>query len=350
MKRWKTSHRVAAVFAIAAITVAILGIAGTGQAATAFTSTFEQSGGATTANTVAQVSYGGEIGYHLIVQNTGTTSTQHVSLVVTSDHATYKDSFAKFNGVVTPCGANPSDNHQMICSLPDTLLPGDTLEATFRFTATSDTSFSDVKTTYALTVAAQTVGGNKNKGTTLDSKMLKTVLVADEDIDNSFVRGGHETVSTTGTQLNPDPQNFNPQNFSFTTPTLLEHNIFAVAAGVHDIDTGGITDCATCLPWHTTVTVPLAAVAAASTNPFSNANPYTWTMTAVYSPPFKVAGVAYRSDAGQTFFPIPTCDPAVPLTPSNPVCVDPGSLVQLSSPKTISATGKGIENGNLGYG
>jgi hypothetical protein len=348
VKSLKTSHYVAWVFAVAIIAVAILGRAGIGQAATAFTSTFEQSGGATSTNTLAQVSYGGDIGYHLIVQNTGTTSTQHASLVVTSDHATYKDSFATFNGAVTTCSANPSDNHQMTCSVPDTLLPNDRFEATFRFTATSSTSFSNVKTTYGLSIAAQTVGGNNNKGTTLDSKTLTTALVADDDIDNSFLRG-HETVATTGAQLSSDPQNFNPQNFSFTTPNSLL-NTFAVAVGVHDIDTGGITGCATCLPWHTTVTVPLAANAAALTNPFSNANPYAWHMTAVYNPPFKVTGVAYRSDAGQTFFPIPTCDPATPLTPSNPVCIDPGSLVQLSSPKTISATGHGIENGNLGYG
>ena len=145
---------------LAAIAAALVGGASTGRAATSFTITLDPLIGTAAVNEIPQVSYGGKIGYHLVVTNSGDSTTQHASIVVTSDLATFSDSDN------ASCAANPKDAHQMVCTpFGGTFVPGETFDVHLRFTAPA--SGAQVSTSASISVAAKTVGGTNNNGTTL---------------------------------------------------------------------------------------------------------------------------------------------------------------------------------------
>src|SRR3954447_22585399 len=143
---------------------AIIGGATTSDAATSFNITLAPLIG-TSSNVIPQVSYGGKIGYQLHVDNNGDSNTQHASIVVTNNLATFSDVSDTAN-----CAVNPKDAHQMVCTpFGGTFAPGASFDADLRFTApaTGPAAGEQVSTTAAITVSAQTVGGNKSNGTTL---------------------------------------------------------------------------------------------------------------------------------------------------------------------------------------
>ena len=149
----------------AAIAAALVGGASTGHAATSFDITLAPLIGTSDVNVIPQVSYGGKIGYHLHVRNSGNSTTQHASILVTSNLATFSDS-----SDTTNCAVNPKDAHQMVCTpFGGTFVPGATFDVDLRFTApaTGPPTGQQVSTSGSISVAAQTVGGNKNNGTTL---------------------------------------------------------------------------------------------------------------------------------------------------------------------------------------
>jgi hypothetical protein len=113
MESYKSLRRVGAVFVVvsAAIAAALVGGASSGRAATDFRVMLTPLLG-TVGNEIPQVSYGGKIGYHLKILNNDTSNTQHASVVVTSDLATFKDD----DSDSASCKVNPNDAHQMVCA------------------------------------------------------------------------------------------------------------------------------------------------------------------------------------------------------------------------------------------
>jgi hypothetical protein len=328
----------------AVLALALSGGAGTGQAATAFTVDLQPLIGST-GNQIPQVSYGGAIGYHLFVQNTGDSTTQHVQIIVTSDSATFLDDDSDL------CSAYPGDSHKMLCTPPDgTLRPNDTLTVNFRFTA--PTTGDSVSTNASIVVAAQSVGGKKNKGTTLATCPapqcpVVTQLVADGSETDTFLRANEN--AATGRLTNEHPQKFSLQ----LPPTLLGAP-FGIAVSIHD--QVGTPICDSCLTSFTTLSIPAAALATKLGNPLYDGtanppttNPYTATMTAKYTPGFVLHGVAYRDDSGFLYFPVASCGSDAP-SPTIPVCVVPGTLFQDRNTRTVGATLRGIQNGNGGFG
>lgn len=347
MQGIRISRRSAAalLLVIAAIVGALAGGAGTGHAAPGITFTFEPLIG-TSGIDIPKVSYGRGIGFHLFVQNNGTNSTpQTSSIVVTSTSATYDTSVATFNGTTIPCGQG-ANSMQMVCALPTgTMRPGDTFEAFFRFIAPTSTDITHVSTTASLTVAAQTVGGQKNKGTTLSQGTLRTDLVSDVTIDNAYLRG-HETASTVG-----DLTSGHPQNFSLTTPTGLLHNAFGVAVGIQDHLGTPSDPCVAGVLSCTTLTIPAAKFVPDPFNPFydgTTSSPYGWTMSAQYPPGFQLHGIVHVDDNGVPQQ-VVSCASIVGghPTPTNPLCWN--HLTQLTNPKVLRADGEGLENGNTGW-
>jgi len=373
MQRLKNSRRYAAalVLIISGIASALAGSAGTGSAAPGITFTFEPLIGTSNINEIPKVSYGKGIGFHLLMQN-GTNSAPHSSMiVVTNNDATYDSSTATFNGAPASCAARAGSNgHVMECSLPETLVQGDTFEAFFRFLAppftTTPPAVTQVTTTAALSIAAQTVGGGKNKGTTLASGTLKTDLTSQVTTDNAYLKN-HETASTEEESFTSG----HPQNFSLTTPTGLLNSAFGVAVGIQDKVEKPNDPCVGDLNACTILTIPAAKFAETPSptppppvipfpgNPFydgiaTHTAPYTWEMNAHYTGGFNLTGVLHAEDNQPVPDQVPSCaslvttsNPAGNPTGANPLCYD--HLTQDNPNKLLHADGRGIENGGLGW-
>jgi hypothetical protein len=345
MKNFGPVSRFAALVAVvsAVIAAALVGGAGSGRAATSFNITLGPLIG-TTGNLIPQVSYGGKIGYHVHVENAGDSTTQHAQILVTSDLATFSDVSDTAN-----CAVNPKNAHQMICTpFGGTFAPGAIFDTDLRFTAplSGPATGEQVSTVASISVAAQTVGGNKTNGTTLTtSEPVPTNIVENTTKADTFLRKNEN--AGTGKLSLPD----HPQNFSMNTPPALFGDPFGIAVSMHDI-VGAL--CAGCFGAYTQVTIPSAPLVNAPGNPFFNgaSNPYGWTMNAQYSSGsnFKLHGVVHIDDSGD-FNQVPSCaslvtvdNPAGNPTAAVPACYD--TLDQISNKKMLVATGRGLENGN----
>jgi hypothetical protein len=333
MRSMNTRRRLVRAAGLVAVVVSVVlvGAATNGRAATVLTIQLDPLIGSGQ-NVIQQVSYGGNIGYGLSVHNTGDSVVTKVTVVVTSDLATFLDDDSSL------CVGS---GHQMTCTPPGgTLAPGDGFTAKLRFTA--PLTGAQVTTHADITVGAQTVGGSNNQGTTLTSSapVVTTLGASSVDSISTYLRGNEG--AHTG-NLGPT----HPQRFVQQMPSGLLGD-FGTALSL--LDESGTPICATCLPWFTSVTIPAASHVLNAGNPFydgTTTNPYSWTMEAQYPAGFKVSGVAYLDDDAVLHFPLPSCA-SVPLGPLSPVCVD--SVQQNPKTKTVTATGRGIENGNLGFG
>jgi hypothetical protein len=283
-------------------------------------------------------------------------------IVVTNNDATYDSSTATFNGAPASCAARAGSNgHVMECSLPETLVQGDTFEAFFRFIAPPLTTpaITQVSTKAELSIAAQTVGGNKNKGTTLASGTLKTDLTSQVTTDNAYLKHD-ELASTAGGGFTST----HPQNFTLQTPAGLLNNAFGVAVGITDRVETPANPCVGELNSCTTLTIPAAKFAESPPgtpflgNPFYDGQavaPYIWNMNAKYTGGFTLTGVLHAEDNQLVPDQVPSCaslvvpvtNPTGNPTAANPLCYD--HLTQDNPNKLLHADGRGLENGGLGW-
>ncbi len=104
----------------------------------------------TNSNDVQQVTFGGKIGFHLDVRNTGTSTFNHLVIVVDSDLATFSDASQ------SECAKDPKDATRMVCKLVQMKGGAPKFSVDLRFNAPS--SGSTVVSTPSLTVDAQTNG------------------------------------------------------------------------------------------------------------------------------------------------------------------------------------------------
>jgi hypothetical protein len=343
MKRpsaWRPAASATAALVLAAV-AALAGAAGSGRAATGIDVQLSPLIGSGQ-NVIQQVSPGGNIGYQLFVRNSGDSTVTQVTIRVASDAATYLDSAVSGSSSISPVCAGSGTT--LTCTPPaGKLSPGDQFTIFARFTAPAVAPPSDqITTTATVTVAARTVGGSQTNGTTIASSdpVVTATGAPRADSLSTYARGSEK--SQTG-QLS----DLHPQRFQVALPSTLLSNNFGVALSL--TDQSGTPICPSCLAWRTKVTVPVASQVTNVGNPFydGTTNPYTWTMQSLYPPGFKLGGVAYLDDNDVLHFPIPACDSATPSV-SAPVCVD--TLVQNRSAKTLTASGRGIENGNFGFG
>jgi hypothetical protein len=329
MTSLKTWRRLATATAVLLIVVAggLVGGAGTSQAATAFDVALTP--------LIQQVTFGGKIGYHLHVKNSGDSTTQFVQIIVRSDTATYLDDDSDL------CDAYPGDTHKMLCTPPgSTMSPGDTLDVNFRFTAPE--TGSQVSTNADVIVAAKSVGGSKNQGTILATCPLPgcpvlTTLSANGSKSDTFLRK-HDHAAT--------------GNFSLDTPDTLLGDPFGIAVSIHD--EVGAPFCATCS--FTSLTIPAAPLVSTTGNPFYNGtllnpfNPYSWGLSMHYPNGFQFTGIVHFENGATTPDLVPPCadlNLAAP-TVDDPVCWD--SLTQNKGAKTVTSSGRALENGLFGLG
>jgi hypothetical protein len=279
---------------------------------------------------VQQVTYGGKMGFHLDVGNTGTSTFNHLVIAVDSGAGTsFLDSSRP-----DVCAKDPTDDTRMVCKLAQMQGGAPHFMVDLRFTAPA--SGSSVLTESSLTVDAKTQGSPGNKGTqTTTGTSVTTSLESSQGnaVVKTFARG-KETIATSATLL---------QHSQFTMPNTLG-SVFGVDTSVEE---QAITDpnlllCADCPAWVTILQIPAST---GSGSPFSVQNPFTFTITLLpdgvprnYSP----TGL-YHADAL-----VPMCSDS-PLDVDTTMCLDSLQTKNYKQ-KGIVAVGRAYQNGRLGFG
>ncbi|HEY2741775.1 MAG TPA: hypothetical protein VGI69_06305 [Gaiellaceae bacterium] len=332
----RLSSRFLAAIAVvgAAVAASLVGGVGKGHASTTFDWSFKQLIAAPAHDPVPEVSYGGKIGYELSVTNHDTSNATHVQVVVRAPSATF------FDANNPSCVAAKGDSSTMICTPPGgTLRSNDTYgPIDFRFTAPASgppPPPASVTATPSLTISAQTNGSPNNNGTTLSTGPQAVVnLNADGSVDDTYLRKG-EPASAEG-----------PQKFSTKLPDVLLGDPFGLELGIHN-QVGKI--CSTCIGTFTELTIPAASLAGPGT-PFGETNPYLWTMTATTATSFKLLGVFHIDDSlNAAPVLIPACATGGPTLVA-PLCYDTLTSKNHAGVQTLTASGRGLENGRVGFG
>jgi hypothetical protein len=277
----------------------------------------------TSSNDVQEVTFGGKIGFHLDVSNTGTSTFNHLVIVVASDVGTFSDASR------SECAKDPQDSRRMVCKLVQMKggAPAFSVDLRFNAPATGTT----VVTTPSLTVDAQTQGSSGNNGTqTVTGTSVTTALVS--SAGNSLVKTfakGKEALATSATL---------PQHSVFTMPNALLGGHYGVETSVQE--TTGTPLCQDCPGFVTILDIPDSLVAS---SPFSPMNPFTFTVTLLPSGEPKHYSPTGLYHGGVL---VPMCATS-PLSATTHMCL---TSFQVSKKNGIVATGQADQNGRLGFG
>jgi len=330
----RLSSRFLAVMAVVGVAIAasLVGGVGVGHASTSFTVDNTLLIAAGTDDPVPEVSWGGKIGFETTVTNTDSSNATHVEFAFQVPGGSF------FDATDASCKALKGDSSTMIC-IPNggTMKSHTSWTVDFRFTA--PTSGTSVTTLSGVTVAAQTQGNPLNNGTLSQTgNPLVINLNSDGSVNDTYLRK-NEGAGAGG-----------PQNFSTKLPVGLLGDPFGLELGIHNKN-GQI--CPTCIGTFTELTIPAASLVGNPGNPFwdgTTANPYTWTMSATTATSFKLLGVYHIDDSiGGTPVLIPACGTGGP-TLLNPVCYDTLTSKNHAGVQTLTATGRGLENGKITFG
>jgi hypothetical protein len=338
----RLSSRFLAVMAVvgAAVVASLVGGVGVGHASTSFTVNITPLiANANDPNEpIPQVSLGGKIGFEATVTNTNSSNATHVQFAFQVPGGSFVDAND------ASCKAFKGDSSTMICiPLGGTMNSGQSWSVKFRFTA--PTSGSSVTTKSGVSIAAQTQGNPLNNGTLVQTGNAVTIaLNSDGSVNDTYLRK-NEGASAGG-----------PQNFSTNLPPGLLGDPFGIELGIFN-QTGTI--CPTCIGTFTELKIPLASDVANAGNPFyfsdgttTTFNPYGWTMSAFVSTNFKLGGVFHVDNSGLgENAAIPACGSlGGGPTFAFPVCYDTLTSKNKAGVQTLTATGRGLENGKITFG
>ena len=328
--RWPKRAAAAAAFGFIML-AALTGGAGTGgAAATALT--------VTVIDQLDPISSGGTVGYAAKVHNTGASTVTQVAFVVETSIAgvpagAYRAS-AVTQGSAT-CAQGPTAN-SMLCTT-SRLAADESFTVSVAFRAPAVEAESTLKATGKATVSAQTEGTPGNKGTSTwfaEPPALTTVLKPSNLSVSTFSLPGDSVL--TGNSLKTQ----------LGFPSAFSNGHFGLVTGVSEVS--GDPLCDKCPAVFSNVSIPASLTAA---NPFTASSPYTFVLTLAASaqpPGYKVAGISHLADSpGATWTSVPLC--------TSPTTVEPGPICLAAPPSkdkktgVITATGRGTENGSLGF-
>jgi hypothetical protein len=271
---------------------------------------------------IGTVTNGGKIGLHLDVANKGTSTVNHVLMVVTTDSATFSDASR------SECAADPQNAKRMLCSVKQ-MKSGASFSVDFRFNAPS--SGSTVVATPSATVDAKTQGspGNNGTGTTVGDPVT-TALVdsAGNSLVDTYLRGAENAATATTLK----------QHSSFVMPNSLLGGLYGVETSVEEH--GAAPLCPKCPPFETVLHIPASLL---GSSPFSDTHPFTFTVTLL---PSGVPAHYYPTGLYHDGTLIPKCKYS-PLGPNTHIC-----LTSFTGDKYhgFVATGEADQNGRLGFG
>lgn len=282
----------------------------------------------TSTNDIPQVTFGGKMGFHLEVSNTGTSTFNHLVIVVDSGPGT---TFAD-SSQPNVCAKDPKDATRMICKLVQLKPTDGVFSVDLRFTA--PLSGSSVDTSSSLTTDAQTQGSPGNSGTqTFNGNTVTTNLVS--DAGNSLLRTfarGTEAIATGALLF---------QHSKFTMPNSL-NGLFGVDTSV--FETTGTPLCDKCPAFVTQLDIPISLT---NSSPFSPTNPFLFTITLLpdgWPSGYQPTGLYH--DDGTGFVKVPMCADS-DLSPTVVMC-----LTSFKAKKStgIIAEGRAWKNGKNGFG
>jgi hypothetical protein len=277
----------------------------------------------TSSNDVQQVTFGGKIGFHLDVSNTGTSTFNHLVIAVASNAATFSDASR------SECAKDPQDAKRMVCKLSQMKGGAPTFSVDLRFDAPA--SGSSVVTTPSVTVDAQTNGSPGNNGTTTTTGTpVTTALVsgAGNSLVKTFAKN-KEAVATSAVL---------PQHSEFKMPNTLLGGHYGVETSVQE--TTGTPLCDKCPVYVTILDIPDSLVA---NSPFSATNPFTFTVSLLPSgEPSGYKPVGLYHDGAL----VPMCATS-DLSATTHICL---TGFQVSNKNGIVATGRADQNGRIGFG
>ena len=334
----RLSSRFLAVMAVVgvAIVASLVGGVGVGHASTSFAVQITPLiANDTILDPVPQVSLGGKIGFSATVTNMDSSNATHVEFAFQVPGGSFVDAND------ASCKALKGDLSTMICiPLGGTMRSGQSWTVKFRFTA--PLSGTSVTTKSGVTVAAQSQGNPLNNGTLAQAGNPVTILLnSDPSVNYTYLRK-NEPASAGG-----------PQNFSAKLPTALLGDPFGLELGIHN-QNGQI--CPTCIGTFTELTIPAASDVTNLGNPFYNGvdpnKPYSWTMIATTATSFKLLGVYHIPDGSTTPVLIPDCSTLSGGGPTlaDPVCYDTLTSKNHAGVQTLTAAGRGLENGKITFG
>ena len=310
-----------AAIAVVAFTVAV-GSAG-GKSSSTGASVVLQPLIGTSENDVQQVTFGGKIGFHLDVTNTGTSTFNHLVIVVASTAGSFSDASQ------SNCAADPQDAKRMVCKIPQMQGGAPRFSVDLRFNA--PTSGSTVVATPSLTVDAKSQGSPGNNRTqTTPGDPVTTALVpsAGNSLVKTFAKG-KEALETAATLL---------QHSKFTMPNALLGGFYGVETSVQE--TTGTPLCAKCPALVTLLDIPASLLVP---SPFSPTNPFLFTITLLpdgWPSGYNPTGLYHDGVL------VPMCDVA-PLSSTTTVCL---TLFKAKKQNGIVAEGKAYKNGKNGFG
>ncbi|HUP32372.1 MAG TPA: hypothetical protein VM184_05010, partial [Gaiellaceae bacterium] len=138
-------------------------------------------------------------------------------------------------------------------------------------------------------------------------------------------------------------------------PSAFMNGHFGLVTGVSEFSNPALKLCDKCPTVFSNVTIPASLTAA---NPFAasfdselGTGPYSFVLTLAPSaqpPGYKVGGISHRADKpGATWTSVPLCTSATAVGPGT-ICLDAPPAKDKKT-GVITATGRGIENGVLGF-
>jgi hypothetical protein len=323
---WRKGALAATAFGFVAL-AALAGGAGTGGAAATTLKV-------TLTGEMSSISSGGTAGYEATVENVGPSTVTQVTLLVDTVVGTYRASAVTAGSA--NCSQGPTASSMRCTTSQLASLEKFTVKVAFKApVADADTSLT---ATAKATVSAQTQGTTGNQGTsTWTADPVVTSLTAASDFSVNTFALPSDAVST-GKSLRTD--------LGFPSAFLNGH--FGLVTGASEYTDAASKLCDKCPTVFSKVSIPASLTTA---NPFSASSPYSFVLSLAPSaqpPGYKVAGISHLADAvGATWENVPLCTSATEVVPG-PICLD-GLPSKNKKTGVITATGRGIENGSLGF-
>jgi hypothetical protein len=284
-------------------------------------------------NDVQQVTYGGKMGFHLDASNTGTSTFNHLVIVVDSpDSAGFSDASR------SECVRDSKIATRMVCKLVQMKPTDQPFSVDLRFTApgSGPATGLTINTTSSLTTDAQTQGNSGNNGTqSFPGTTVPTTLIPSDGnkVVKTFARGKESL--TTGATLS--------QHSQFTMPNGLLNNLYGVDSSVEE--TTGTPLCTDCPIFATDLSIP-ASLLGISESPFSPTNFFTFTITLLPDGvPQKYTPTGLYHDGAL----VPMCSDSDLGVNGTHACLTSLQTKNYKQ-KGIVAVGKADKNGRFGFG
>ena len=336
------------VFAMGAFCIVVLatltGGAGTGAASgTALTVLLSDLGA------IGSISAGGTAGYAASVENTGTSTVAHLSFVVATSLANGGSATLRASEVSGSASCAPNAAATSLTCTASQVAPGGKIAVKLAFSTPESAVGDSLQVTATATVSAQTKGGSGNQGTSTWSAIpIATALTATSDLSvRTFSLPGDGLATGQSLQTEVD------------LPAAFLNGHFGLVTGASEYSDEANRLCDKCPTVFSNITIPASLTAA---NPFAasfdselGTGPYTFVLTLAPSaqpPGFKVEGISHladglAADVRANWKSVPLCTSSTAVEPG-PICLDAAPSKDKKT-GVITATGRGTENGNMGF-